>query len=63
MLVKAIKPKLSSSLVVPPRTALTPKPNDSIKGTEIGPVVTAPASMLIGKKEFGTKNISTIIIE
>jgi hypothetical protein len=50
-----ISPKLSSSDVLSPRTDAKPSPRAIIKGTIIGPVVTAPDSKAMDRKFFSVK--------
>ena len=60
ILLNATRPKLSSPLFLPLRTAATPTPRDIMKGTVTGPVVTPPASNEIAQKLCGTKHSATI---
>ena len=59
MLLSATRPKLSSPLFLPLRTAATPTPKDMMKGTVTGPVVTPPESKDTAQKLDGTKMSAT----
>ncbi len=52
---REIRPKLSSSAVLSPRTEAKPIPIAITKGTIIGPVVTPPESKATAKKSSWVK--------
>ncbi len=49
---REIRPKLSSSVVLSPRTDAKPRPRAMTKGTIIGPVVTPPDSQAMERKSM-----------